>query len=472
MGQEPPTTVEPESAKPAVPWRRGVQRLAALFAVSIPLGGILFEIPLLDWSPPYSLDWRVSLTGILYYDLYGPPSDVLMFCAAWAVVPFVMLGLVKILFGLVWWLVAGFGLVSSRAPRMGILYPISGRVGAGLAAASALFISGAFAIALIDVQNHAHKVREFRTKVEASVQYIEAGEFDYGSVQLPFPPCVPEIAARLRSPSSLSAAPNRLCLSSQGENALQAERVRANAETLRDYLRPHGAATKECHILESALEDLRYNRFGFGWRNYLYPEADNEQFRNWKYDFAETLLHGAGIPLKTLLDVPPRVPECILCQSLVLSAENSGQCAISKELGATLLSESRKRGLPPITKILAQPAAQEVGAPFRVSTDPAGLHTYLKIEALDTEAVVFRAIVRAGESVTASLPLGRYQLKYAAGQEWLDEEQLFGGTTRFYQAEEIFDLKLDGTRFSGVAVDLRTRPGGNLRTNEINGASF
>lgn len=79
--------------------------------------------------------------------------------------------------------------------------------------------------------------------------------------------------------------------------------------------------------------------------------------------------------------------------------------------------------------------------------------------------------VRGGSTISNLVPLGTFTLKYASGQWWCGEQELFGVDTSTNEADDTFSFERndapDGYTLSQWTVELISRPGGNLRTHAI-----
>ena len=77
-----------------------------------------------------------------------------------------------------------------------------------------------------------------------------------------------------------------------------------------------------------------------------------------------------------------------------------------------------------------------------------------------------------GQSFETEVPLGTYRVKYATGETWYGENYLFGSTTRYSEAEKIFEFTVQGNQISGYTVELIRQRGGNLQTKAISANPF
>ena len=74
--------------------------------------------------------------------------------------------------------------------------------------------------------------------------------------------------------------------------------------------------------------------------------------------------------------------------------------------------------------------------------------------------------------MTTKVPLGSYGIKYAAGQNWKGDQQLFGEETQFFEAEKRFDFVKEGNQIQGFRIELILQAGGNLSTRQIPKANW
>ncbi|MEI7995037.1 MAG: hypothetical protein WCH01_09065 [Methylococcaceae bacterium] len=106
-------------------------------------------------------------------------------------------------------------------------------------------------------------------------------------------------------------------------------------------------------------------------------------------------------------------------------------------------------------------------APLQIVTSGEKAHYFVKLFSADSNKTVQTVFVRSGETVTTKVPLGSYGIKYAAGQNWNGDQQLFGEETQFFEAEKRFDFIREGNEIQGFRIELILQPGGNLSTRQI-----
>jgi len=80
--------------------------------------------------------------------------------------------------------------------------------------------------------------------------------------------------------------------------------------------------------------------------------------------------------------------------------------------------------------------------------------------------------VRSGKTARVRVPLGSYELRYAAGADWYGEEYLFGPSTGYAKAAEPFDFHTEGDRVLGFTVELIKQTNGSLGEEAIKASDF
>lgn len=119
-------------------------------------------------------------------------------------------------------------------------------------------------------------------------------------------------------------------------------------------------------------------------------------------------------------------------------------------------------------------------APFTIRTAP-GSNYFVKL--VDLNGLPIRSFFAYGSStMTNKVPLGTYALKYATGQSWCNERDLFGPglLTITNQADRVFNFDRqvryddEGVRTSTteITVELIKQKGGNLPTHAIDRSQF
>ena len=110
--------------------------------------------------------------------------------------------------------------------------------------------------------------------------------------------------------------------------------------------------------------------------------------------------------------------------------------------------------------------------PLEVVTAVGSPNYYLKLINWDTHAPVLVFFVRSGEKTEVEVPVGNYELRYAAGEKWYGEEYLFGPRTAYRKTEDPFQFRVEGDKVSGFTVELIKQSGGNLKETDIEPSEF
>lgn len=106
-------------------------------------------------------------------------------------------------------------------------------------------------------------------------------------------------------------------------------------------------------------------------------------------------------------------------------------------------------------------------APLKVVAPITGGHYVVKLTEVSHHEDATLFFLRAGETLETSVPLGAYNLRYANGDTWYGEKELFGPTTRCAEAEGTFVFSTNGNYAEGHEIELIKQVGGNLETDPI-----
>lgn len=96
---------------------------------------------------------------------------------------------------------------------------------------------------------------------------------------------------------------------------------------------------------------------------------------------------------------------------------------------------------------------------------------YIKVVSKKDESVIATFYVRKDSSSKIKIKDGNYSLRYATGDKWYGEKDLFGSGTRYYSADTTLEMKTtrSGNRISyqTYTITLYTVAGGNMSTTKI-----
>ena len=110
-------------------------------------------------------------------------------------------------------------------------------------------------------------------------------------------------------------------------------------------------------------------------------------------------------------------------------------------------------------------------APLQIKTR-AGKNYYIKVVDTSNNQPALTAYVVGGRHFEVDMPLGTYELRYAAGDSWFGLTHYFGPQTTFSKTNELFHFTSNGYQYSGYTIELILQTNGNLRTVNINGTDF
>ncbi len=126
------------------------------------------------------------------------------------------------------------------------------------------------------------------------------------------------------------------------------------------------------------------------------------------------------------------------------------------------------------TGVLKSPAKHGV-APLLIRTTP-GFDYYVKLANPGDDSdvpPVMALYISGGDSFETLVPLGTYEIRYAAGHTWYGEVERFGKEeTRYSKADRLFKFAFDGEQYSGFTVELIMQSNGNLPVSTISADQF
>jgi hypothetical protein len=99
-------------------------------------------------------------------------------------------------------------------------------------------------------------------------------------------------------------------------------------------------------------------------------------------------------------------------------------------------------------------------APLTIRTRSDGRHYYLKLIDDTDASTAMTAFIPSGSKFIEHVPVGKYRVKYAVGQNWYGTRWLFGPKTVFKNLDQVFDFKIKDNQISGYQLDLYLQPMG------------
>ena len=110
-------------------------------------------------------------------------------------------------------------------------------------------------------------------------------------------------------------------------------------------------------------------------------------------------------------------------------------------------------------------------APLEVRTT-FGKDYYIKVVDWTTKREVMTAYIRGGEPFKTQMPIGTFEIRYAAGTQWFGTDLDFGPTASYSRADESFMFTRDARGASGFTLELIMQRNGNLETDPIDPSAF
>lgn len=106
-------------------------------------------------------------------------------------------------------------------------------------------------------------------------------------------------------------------------------------------------------------------------------------------------------------------------------------------------------------------------SPLTIRTS-SGSHYFIKLEDATTARPIMTFYLRGGDTFQHDVPEGSFVMKYATGEVWCGERDLFGSATSTNKADRIFEF----TERRGYTVELISRRDGSLKTQSIGRGQF
>jgi hypothetical protein len=108
----------------------------------------------------------------------------------------------------------------------------------------------------------------------------------------------------------------------------------------------------------------------------------------------------------------------------------------------------------------------ESNGPIKIKTRAGSNNYYIKLINLQNNQEILSAFIRSGSTLSAHIPLGVYELKYAAGHNWYGLEYLFGTSTSYAKLPVSIIFLDKSSEIGKTTIELIPSQYGNL-TNKI-----
>lgn len=128
----------------------------------------------------------------------------------------------------------------------------------------------------------------------------------------------------------------------------------------------------------------------------------------------------------------------------------------------------------PTTGVMQQYDYAELVAPLEIRTKPGSGNYYVKISRIVGDRLILSrtAFIRDGGTLNTTMPLGDFEIRYAVGKNWYGIERLFGKSTSYAKADDVFSFEETPQGYSGFTVELYRQFNGNLETEPLTANEF
>ena len=111
-------------------------------------------------------------------------------------------------------------------------------------------------------------------------------------------------------------------------------------------------------------------------------------------------------------------------------------------------------------------------APLKLITPGGTEKYYIKVVDAYTSAPLMTIFMVGGQVLEARVPLGSYKIRYATGEAWYGDKDLFGTSTSLNEAEKVLEfVKRDGS-IVGYTVELIPKYLENSGTKQVEATQF
>lgn len=146
------------------------------------------------------------------------------------------------------------------------------------------------------------------------------------------------------------------------------------------------------------------------------------------------------------------------------------------QVNAALLSDVRSNislsTKRPRNGALLEPPKTQTLALLSIKTPTGPEDYYIKLTRPGSKKAVIGFYMYGGSTREFEVPLGRYELKYATGTNWLNTQCRFVKEIATSKAETILKFEQSARGFYGHSIELIKQVGGNLQTRQISPSEF
>jgi len=110
-------------------------------------------------------------------------------------------------------------------------------------------------------------------------------------------------------------------------------------------------------------------------------------------------------------------------------------------------------------------------APLKIYTSN-NSNYFVKLKDYVSKKTIMTIFIKGGDSIETKVPLGTYEIVYASGINWHDDEKLFGKNTTYTKANQLFTFRENDNGINGYTLKLYSVSNGNLQTKKLNKNEF
>lgn len=128
----------------------------------------------------------------------------------------------------------------------------------------------------------------------------------------------------------------------------------------------------------------------------------------------------------------------------------------------------------PATGVMQQYDYGKSVAPLEIRTRSGSGNYYVKISRMVSNRLILSttAFIRDGETLSTTMPIGDFEIRYAVGKNWYGTERHFGTSTSYAKADDVFSFRETLQGYSGFTVELYRQVNGNLETEPLTADEF
>ncbi|MHC1695818.1 MAG: hypothetical protein AB9835_11240 [Eubacteriales bacterium] len=138
-------------------------------------------------------------------------------------------------------------------------------------------------------------------------------------------------------------------------------------------------------------------------------------------------------------------------------------------------------GVPMDIQAERQPFPENGTTSYYTGDSPAGTvsvsnrlddYIYVKFKSESLNKTIMEAYIHPDSTADIKVPLGRYRILFASGDEWYGNEYIFGNDTEFYMFGKVADIKIENGAVINQTIELKKAQSGSKGITESSLAEF